>query len=385
LRSMLRTALVALVIGAAAKPDLDVKVSLKGQHVELSKEEQSSEWIELKDAKYNAKGFTHWTAQAEGFLMKNKDSNTLSCHVKSNANTADEMTVGFDCKVMDAKDGKVVSSAGAANARFRASLGSKFTPIQEGHALKPLDPALQYTWEQDAAGAMASHGTWGREVNIDDSVYEGENNNANQDIEQASEKDEREEQRFLDRVDVGPSDLFHEEEAAEQSHIHKHGHILRTSKGEMLAVPYPTMVDTPYVDAGVDREVNDRMYDFFKKHPQYHTPEAHWRSARKWKGILEASEGGKKAASMWQANQCSDNQQVPHGWPDVPALKCRHYAVSPMGYWGCQWLFEDGTCGYIQYYPTIRWDGLDSYKTRSHDKEDEDILVNGAFPAPNLH
>jgi len=386
---MLRTGLAIMAaVGVAAKPDLDVQVSLKGEHVELSKQSQLAEWIELKDEKYNAKGFTHWKPQTEGFLMKNKDTNILSCHVKAKANDKSAMNIGFDCAVMNKQDGKVVQSAAAAGARF-AAVSEKFTPIQEGHNLKPLDPELQYTFEQDAAGAQASHGTWGREVNIDDSVFEGENNNANQDIEQASEKDEREEQRFLDRVDVGPGDLFHEEEAEMQTRNHNFGHVHRTSKGQHLDVPYPKMVDTPYVDAGVDREVNDRMYEFFKKHPQYHTPEAHWRAARKWKSILTQSEnkGGHNAAGagagngMWQSNSCKDDQKVPVGWPDVPTMKCRHYAISPMGYWGCQWLFEDGTCGYIQFYPTIRWDGLDSYKTRNHDPEDEDILVNGAFPA----
>jgi len=376
----------ACVLGAFAEQGIGSDVSLKGEHVELSKDAQKAEWMDLKDEKYNSKGFYQWKAQPEGFILKNKDSTLVTCKVKSKNPIEGKIKVDFDCnEKAAASDGEVVDSALSAHARFRAKLKQKFTPIQEGHKLKPLDPDLQFTFEQDGHQG-ASSGTWGRDVNIDDSVFEGETNNAFQDIEQASEKDEKLEQEFLDKVDVGPGDLFHDEEAKEQTHK-KYNKVIRKSKRESSHVPHANMVDTPYVDAGVDREVNDRMYEFFKKHPQYHAPEAHWRAARKWKGILASSENsenipgqeGGQGQSMWSHNSCDDDSKVPAGWPDVPTMKCRHYAVSPMGYWGCQWLFEDGTCGYIQYYPTIRWDGLDSYRTKHHDPADKALEHKGIF------
>lgn len=86
-------------------------------------------------------------------------------------------------------------------------------------------------------------------------------------------------------------------------------------------------------------------------------------------------------ATVKEVKACSMAMVVWEGKGDPTATKvptacgrgvqCKHYAVSPMGYWGCDWLFEDGTCGNTEFFPTIRWDGLDAYVMPKPDKDAE--------------
>lgn len=343
--------LLALVVAVHANDGLDIAVSLKGKHVKLSKSEQLGEWLELKDEMYNKKGFYQWKSQKEGFVMKNKDSNEVSCHVKSNAHSEFELKVGFDCNMIEKEKSTAETSAADASARFRSKLktAGKFTPLQYPK-LQPLDPNV-------AKSALGSHGASGNKA-VKLPTAEGDL------------RVEHREQQELDQVDLGK--------------------ISTPYDPSNTWVANKAMKNAPYVDAGVDREVNERMFDFFKQHPQYHSPEANWRAARLWKHEISAGQGGRGVSdadgeSMWGANSCNMLKKVPVGWPDVPDVQCETYAISPMGYWGCKWLFEDGTCGNIQFYPTIRWDGLDAYRTKNHDPEDAEIEQNGAFPATHGH
>jgi hypothetical protein len=402
---MFKAVLVTSVgLGATQASMLGATVSLEGQHVELSKDQQLAEWMDLDDDKYNSKGFYHWKPQRDGFILKNQDSNVLSCKVKSSQHNAAEaaMSVGFDCAVQNGGPVSLAEVANTANSRMRAQLRGQFTPIQRGSVMEPIDLDEAYETYMNRG---ASH------RNKDFSVYQGEEHNADENTEGepdnsivdpsiASEYDTHKEQLWVNQIDMGYKEKL-------------------TMPSRNVMEPHSDLLDVPYVDAGVDREVNNHMFEFFKKHPQYHTPQAHWRSARKWKEILdraqgrgtvadatedehglggndgddisdeaggadaghgEGHEGGDDNKGLWQ-NTCQSQSKVPQGWPDVPTLKCKHYAISPMGYWGCKWLFEDGTCGYIQYYPNLRWDGLDSYVTNHHDMpEDVPIIKHGAFP-----
>jgi len=247
-----------------------------------------------------------------------------------------------------------------------------------------------YEHEQET-GRQASSGTWSKDQDIDDRVYEGESDNAALDIESESELDQRMEQRYLNHVDVGPGNALDEENERDTQHPPQ---FYKKSLRTKLVHAHSGLIDVPYVDAGIDRIVNEKMFEFFKKHPQYHTPKAYWLTAQRWRkwmrmsgdeedsaglygnhgkglgngeggeGMFNGGDGGDGGADgdegpngMWK--RCPEN--VPKKWPDVPRVQCKHFAVSPMGYWGCDWLFEDGTCGNTEFFPTIRWDGLDAY------------------------
>lgn len=350
----------ALSVHAEDTHGLELGISMLGIHLEVPKSHQmSSGWLELNDEQYNSHGFYQWKPLKQGFVMKDKNSKQVSCHVKSNEHAAEsEIKLGLDCDVKENVLLSVASKTAAhATSRFRAKLKNKFSPLSSP-ILKALNPSAQ------AEGALGLDGTKALGV-IDTDVISSEGN----------PMEERTEEKMLDQIDLGRGS-----KAPPASHW--------SANSEMN--------DAPFVDAAVDREVNQRMFEFFKKHPSYHSPEANWRSARRWKA--ELGQGAPGAATdmdgsddpsatptnMWSLNSCSSSSKVPVGWPDVPDVKCANYVVSPMGYWGCKWLFEDGTCGNIQFYPTIRWDGLDSFVLQNHDEADEAIKQNGAFPGHSI-
>jgi len=220
--------------------------------------------------------------------------------------------------------------------------------------------------------------SWGRNFNIDDHVNEGEQDNGDMNSGQESDLDIRIQKRFFDRIDVGPGNAVDQENERDTQHkptYYKQS--VRKNEWKSRA----GLIDTPYVDAGVERVVNQHMFKFFKKHPQYHTPKALWITADRWRKWMLMSgdesnahglygdkrgpaspEGGAGSPdmseeSMWK--RCPE--KVHKEWPETPRVQCKHFAVSPVGFWGCQSLFEDGTCQKTKFFDNIRWDGLDAY------------------------
>jgi len=401
---MVRVLLIACIVaacGAALSADINVQVSLHARSVNLTKNDQKIQWYNLKDSKYNSKGFTMWKPTGAGFLLKNtvdKFQVACSANVGKTTDKGEKLQMSFHCSEPMPQEVLDVLNKKATKTAFIQS-GAKYTPLMEKE-LKPLDPKLLYEHEQEA-GRQASSGTWSQNQDIDDRVYEGESDNAGMDIESASELDQRMEQRYLNHVDVGPGNALDEENERDTQHP---ASIQKESVRTSIHHKHSGLIDTPFVDAGIDRIVNEKMFEFFKKHPQYHTPKAYWLTAQRWRkwmrmsgdesnsaglygnhgkglgngeggeGMFHGDEGGdgtdgpsgnEGPSGIW--NRCPEN--VPRKWPDVPRVQCKHFAVSPMGYWGCDWLFEDGTCGNTEFFPTIRWDGLDAYVIPKRNKE----------------
>jgi hypothetical protein len=388
---------------ASLAVDINAQVSLHGRAVNLTKSEQRIQWYDLKDAKYNAKGFTQWKPTPEGFLLKNTvDKFQVAClaNVGKATDNGNKMSMSFKCSDPMPQDVIDVMKSDSKKTAFLQQ-GAKFTPLMEKNLL-PLDPKLLYEHEQES-GRQASSGTWSRDQDIDDRVNEGESNNADLDIEAESELDQKMEQRYLDHVDVGPGNALDEENERDTQHPPQ---FYKKSTRKKIVHKHSGLIDVPYVDAGIDRIVNEKMFQFFKKHPQYHTPKAYWLTAQRWRKWMRMSgdesdeaglygnhgagtgngeggegmfhgdggmggeggpDGDEGPNGMWK--RCPEN--VPKRWPDTPRVQCKHYAVSPMGYWGCDWLFEDGTCGNTEFFPTIRWDGLDAYVMPKPDKDAE--------------
>jgi len=354
----------------------NANVSLKGVAIDVPKDVQKgASWIQLKDEKYNKEGYDHWKPTAGGFLLKNKTGRQLECLMHGSEKSGKNMKVGFNCAKVGEKE-----KAGRTAALIEKA--SRFTPLMS-QTLVPLHPKLIDTLADNERFAMND---------INDANVEGE--------EDRNEKSESEELHYLiDKVDVGSK---------------QPKHLKLTSREKMFK-------DVPYVDAQVDREVNQRMFEFFKNHYQYSHPEAHHAAARLWKFLIEQQAGNKHlftsdsdegtdgttdlsslptelkrqldahgddglggaggadgAGGMWHG--CNGGQ-VPVGWPDVPTLKCKSFAISPTGYWGCDWLQDDGTCGNIQFYPFVRWDGLDAYPVSGDHQDQGGDGGNGDFIA----
>jgi len=381
-------ACLAAFASAGLSADINAQVSLHARAVNLTKSQQKVQWYALKDSKYNSKGFTMWKPSPEGFLLKNTiDNFQVACNanVGKPVNKGEQLSMSFKCT--DPMPQDVINLLKSKDTKKTAFIQqkAKYTPLMEKFPMKAQDPKLLYEHEQES-GRQASSGTWSRTDDIDDRVYEGESDNAQMDIESASEIDQRMEQRYLDHVDVGPGNALDEENERDTQHPPQ---FYKQSVRKKIIHPHNGLIDTPYVDAGIDRVVNEKMFEFFKKHPQYHTPKAYWLTAQRWRkwmrmsgdesdsaglygnhgeglgngeggeGMFHGADGdsGGDGDGIWKS--CPEN--VPKKWPDVPRVQCKHFAVSPMGYWGCDWLFEDGTCGNTEFFPTIRWDGLDAY------------------------
>lgn len=328
----------------------------------LSKADQQPGWHPVKHAQLAARGFTKWKATPAGFLLKNSDF-MVACrgHISDmNVQCSAPMPEAAAAFIQQAaKLSKSTETAAKGKVAFKA--GRKYTPLMNKE-LKPLKPELQYENE--------------RGVNIDDAVNEGEQDNSDLNPESESESDIRKQRRFFDHVDVGPGNSIDEENERDTQHKTV---IRKESIRKNKAPARKALVDVPYVDAGVERVVNEHMFSFFKKHPQYHTIKAHWLTAKRWRewmlmsgdesnkiglyGNGKEPEGvesglmGPEGNAMWK--RCPEN--IPEKWPATPHIQCEHFAVSPVGFWGCNSLFEDGTCTKTQFYDNIRWDGLDAY------------------------
>lgn len=233
----------------------------------------------------------------------------------------------------------------------------------------PLDPKVNS--QADDNEGIAN--TWSK-YNIDDLVNEGEQDNGDLNLEEETDADIVKEKTFLNHIDVGPGNAIDEENERDTQHpptFYKKS----IRKNKMHEGHAAGLLNVPYVDAGTDRVVNEHMFAFFKKHPQYHTTKAHWITAERWKKwmLMSGDEadsrglngkesearapGDGDSATPWK--KCPEN--ISKEWPEAPQIQCNHFAVSPVGFWGCKTLFEDGTCQKTEFYNNIRWDGLDAY------------------------
>mmetsp|Transcript_33203 Transcript_33203/g.65177 ORF Transcript_33203/g.65177 Transcript_33203/m.65177 type:complete len:424 (-) Transcript_33203:207-1478(-) len=364
--------------------DLVAAVSLKGYDITLSKAQQkafaSKTWFELHDKNYNSRGFNMWKPTNTGFLVKSKKGFILDCSAGAGADKGKHVAVKFECakhakndpRFRAAAHSNSDAAAGAKMGSFKlfgheikykiktpfsrkitlpgsfashlkiTSFKQEYTPRQSKHIV-PLDKQ-QMIDSLDRQRRLAN--------DIDDTDYEGETD---------GHQENPDEDRWARRLDQGS----------------EHSRLTRSRKEKAEKA----LNNVPYPDAGVEREANEKMYDFFNSHPQYHLPEARHMTAKIWKEYLDEVNGvegsglGKpiddaedgSGESMWK--KCRNN--LPTRWPNSPNIKCTRYAVTPVGYWGCDMLFEDGTCGKVKFYPTIRWDGLDAYPVSEDDRSSE--------------
>lgn len=344
---------------------------------ELSKTEQGPGWHSIKIPDLMSKGFTQWKSTPAGFVMKNADYQ-VACqgHIKYMKVTCSPPMPQAAVSFLETKTTK--------------KLEQKYTPLSSP-VLKPLNPTLHYEHEEEKG-----HSTWGNKFNIDDAVNEGEQDNSDLDSELETERDMSTQQQFFDRIDVGPGNAIDEKNELDTKH--KPTYYKQSGRSEHKVVTGRTALnDVPYVDAGVERVVNEHMFSFFKKHPQYHTPKAYWLTADRWRqwmlmsgdesnsrGLYGEADGHGPPGGMspmaaggghgvWKPT-CPE--KVSANWPEGPEVQCKHFAVSPVGFWGCDSLFEDGTCIKSKFYNDIRWDGLDAYPLPAKSGEEAQQYTN---------
>mmetsp|Transcript_20933 Transcript_20933/g.41494 ORF Transcript_20933/g.41494 Transcript_20933/m.41494 type:complete len:441 (+) Transcript_20933:38-1360(+) len=370
-----------------------------GQKVTLSREEQQMKWHPLSDKKLNSKGFTAWKPTKAGFLLQNSDfqvacfadhiGGKVSCGQPMPQTVIDLMKNKHDSFLERRSQQKARARVFTAIAMSKAAttVDDSYTPHMEKNLLA-LNPTLSYEHENDSTGSS----TWSRKYDLNDGDNEGEVDNSDLDIEAESELDTGMMRRMLDHVDVGPGQSLDEENERDTQAVTTRKATLNSdpSKKKWSALHSDIgrrnnragLVDVPYVDAGIDRVVNERMFQFFKKHPQYHTPKAYHLTAERWQrwmamsgdesdvmggGAAPVGMGGGEKTAMGQTGagvgiwKTSCPETVTKGWPDTPRPMCQHYAVSPLGFWGCKSLFEDGTCTQVEFYKDMKWDGLDAY------------------------
>lgn len=330
----------------------------------LSKADQMPGWHTVTEPLLVRRGFLKWKARKGTILLRNSDFQ-VACE-GSITNMAVKCSQPMPQTVIDYLSAKKQKqTALLQKAAIQRKSSSKYTPLMDKN-LQPLNPKVEFENEEKTDGG--THETWGRTQDIDDEVDEGEQDNGAVNSEQESDHDIEVQNTFLNHIDVGPGNAIDEEN--ERDTQHKPGRYKKSIRNNKKSAHYG-LVDVPYVDAGTDRVVNERMFAFFKKHPQYHTPKAHWITADRWKqwmvmsGDEENEEGlsGKAGLAgppgeMWKKD-CPE--RIQEEWPDAPEAECKHFAVSPVGFWGCETLFEDGTCQKTHFYQNIRWDGLDAY------------------------
>lgn len=389
----------------------NTQISVKGVPITIPKElQKAGKWLPLVDENYNKEGYNQWKSIPAGFILKHKEGKQLACLIQNSGSKAkteaDKVAVGFRCvnanaddpeeekpdsakddpkgdkkaslieredpkesKPDDAKDDPQKKSKANDDPKGdkTASLiekKSQFTPLME-KTLTPLKPTVNSLLTDNQRFVMND---------INDANVEGESDASNK-------KEANELRMIIDRIDVGSKQPKH----------------LKLNTRQKL------FKDVPYENAQVDRDVNKAMFEFFKVHPQYHNPEARHVAAALWKHVIQEESGNKSLFSgdqatdseslnlipeslrehltlggnegegegnddsIWQG--CGGDNMVPKQWPDVPTLKCKSFAISPTGFWGCNWLQSDGTCGSIKFYPNVRWDGLDAYVTGRQEQD----------------
>jgi hypothetical protein len=389
------------VVGAQS--GISAVMATQATKAQLAKEQQRlGVWQSVTDAKLLAKGFHQWKATRAGFVLKNSDfqvacqSQRIGAPVHCSAPMPQSVIDVLEAHAAQSKQKKqsflqkdAVTRKATTDKKVESTAKrTEYTPLMKKFPMQAIKPELAYEHESDDASGVGS-GTWSKKFNIDDAVDEGEQNNGDLNPEEETEVDIRMQHRFFDHIDVGPGNAIDEENERDTQHRPTY-YKKSLRKNSHVAGDHANLIDVPFVDAGTDRVVNEHMFNFFKKHPQYHTSKSHWLTADRWKkwmilsgdeenvvglsgggmaGDIAGAEGGAggSGGGMWRG--CPEN--IPKKWPEVPRVTCKHFAVSPMGYWGCESLFEDGTCQKTKFFPTIRWDGLDAYPMPKPDPDAE--------------